>query len=414
MAARRGVRSLVVATMVVAGILLGTGASSASAEVDTVTGGQSALYVPLDNVRALGQENIFVVPIAPAYLSFVLPKPPAVNFPITGGTVDSDTFIGTVNHAGGMELQKQDPNTGAVQTALDVTNLRVVNGNSLIADTQGLLPAPTADLVNATHSEDASTGLLHYEADAQLNAVTATVLNAYFSTSVFQNGMILGHWVSDIQKQPVVPTGTYVRPKGATPLRVALVPAFEACTAPGSSHGAPLAFPSCDPPQQTSTRLTVGTPDANGQPANAGGFVRLATIAGNPSTSADEADVRLTATMTDVRRAGDLSDYTGELDARASIRLTDKVNGLTSSEAGTVSDFDLDFAVPCAATGDADEGAACSATTTADAVTPGMVPEGKRAIWQLGQLELLDGGADDMASTTADNTRFAVQGIFVP
>src|SRR5207253_8450882 len=54
----------------------------------------------------------------------------------------------------------------------------------------------------------------------------------------------------------------YARPKGATPLHVSLVPAFAACAPPGNrTHGAPLAYPSCAPPVQTSSFLTVGTPD---------------------------------------------------------------------------------------------------------------------------------------------------------
>ncbi len=39
--------------------------------------------------------------------------------------------------------------------------------------------------------------------------------------------------------------------------------------------------------------------------------------------------------------------------------------------------------------------------------------EGKRAIWELGQIEVSDGGSDGLASTE-DNTVFARQGVFVP
>jgi hypothetical protein len=46
--------------------------------------------------------------------------------------------------------------------------------------------------------------VIHYEADAQINAVNATILNTYFSTSVFQSGMILGHLVSDIQTKKIL------------------------------------------------------------------------------------------------------------------------------------------------------------------------------------------------------------------
>ena len=72
-------------------------------------------------------------------------------------------------------------------------------------------------------------------------------------------------------------SATHPRPKGATPLRVSIVPAFKQCTAPNRTHGAPLAFPSCNPPVQTSNFLTVGSPDANGAPANSVGFDPAAT-----------------------------------------------------------------------------------------------------------------------------------------
>ena len=45
---------------------------------------------------------------------------------------------------------------------------------------------------------------------------------------------------------------------------------------------------------------------------------------------------------------------------------------------------------------------------------PGLVKEGARAIWQLDQVRVLDGGADSDADTAADNSLFVVQGVFVP
>ena len=42
-------------------------------------------------------------------------------------------------------------------------------------------------------------------------------------------------------------TPGHARPKGATPLRVALVPAYSACASPNRTHGPPLAFPSVQP-----------------------------------------------------------------------------------------------------------------------------------------------------------------------
>jgi len=69
--------------------------------------------------------------------------------------------------------------------------------------------------------------------------------------------------------------------------------------------------------------------------------------------------------------------------------------------------------VPCAATASTAIGASCAISTTLDAISPGTVLDGKRAVWQLGQVEVLDGGSDGEATTTP-NGRFAVQGLFVP
>ena len=109
----------------------------------------------------------------------------------------------------------------------------------------------------------------------------------------------------------------YAQPKGASPLRVALVPAYEPCTSPNREHGPPLAFGSCSSPQQSSQNLTVGTPDANSRPAGSVGFLRLATMTGNPVTPGDQADVAVWLSITDVRESGTLADYTGEVTAYA-------------------------------------------------------------------------------------------------
>ncbi len=102
--------------------------------------------------------------------------------------------------------------------------------------------------------------------------------------------------------QPI-PVNAYPRPKGASPMRVSLVPAYQACTSPNRTHGPPLAFGSCSPPAQASGQLTVGSPDANGPPAKSVSHLRVNPLRGDPSTPADEADVRLRAQINDVRLA---------------------------------------------------------------------------------------------------------------
>ena len=204
MRVRRGVALLVAMALIMVASILGFGVQAAGAvSLDQVTGGQSALFVPLTNVQQLGQKGIFVTPISPAYLTFTLQEGPAIRFPINGGSVESSTMIGTVNHAGGMSIQKFNPD-GTKAAQLDVTDIKIVNGSQLVGNALGLVPAPTADLVNAKWSKDATTGVITYEADAQLNVVTATVLNTYFSTDAFSGGQVLGHLKSTIQTSSIL------------------------------------------------------------------------------------------------------------------------------------------------------------------------------------------------------------------
>jgi glucose/arabinose dehydrogenase len=208
------------------------------------------------------------------------------------------------------------------------------------------------------------------------------------------------------------PPRGYARPRGATPMRVPLVPAFNACSAPNANHGAPLAYASCAPPFQSSNQLTVGTPDANGKAVGSSGFVVFRAIVGNGATTADEADVSLRLTVTDVRKRSDLSDYAGELRLATAVRITDKDNGGLNPGA-TVADMPYTAALPCQPTAETTIGSTCSLATTADALAPGTIKEGRRAIWELGQVRVDDGGADGIAAT-APNTVFLRQGVFAP
>ena len=214
---------------------------------------------------------------------------------------------------------------------------------------------------------------------------------------------------------PVTATG-YARPKGASPVNIRLVPAFNQCsgsTPAGMTHGPPLAVPSCSPPVKSSAHLTIGTPDVNGKVANMTGLVTLKTINGNPSTPADEANVEFTIDIRDVRK-NDLTDYTGELRVNPVLRITDRYNGVTQTRPATTTDVAFPIDVPCTATGVGDIGSTCALVTTADALQPGAVLESRRTVWGIGTLQVYDGGADGDGATTGDNTLFLTQGAFLP
>jgi hypothetical protein len=123
--------------------------------------------------------------------------------------------------------------------------------------------------------------------------------------------------------------------------------------------------------------------------------------------------VRVTISITDVRRRSDNADYTGEVAAFTNVRLTDRGSGPSESEPATTSDFGQRLiSVSCGATPEA-AGATCAGFTTLNAIVPGSVVENRRAIWQLGDITVTDGGADGDVDT-APNGTFARQGIFVP
>src|SRR5689334_13763292 len=189
-----------------------------------------------------------------------------------------------------------------------------------------------------------------------------------------------------------VASGSHVRPKGATPLRASLVPSFKACGTPNRTHGAPLAFPSCNPPVQSSGFLTVGTPDNNGAASNSIGSILLKVKSTSPE------DVLISSSLTDVRclpataasvcsgaDAADGPDYSGELQGTATIRISDHYNGPNLNEAATVIDIPFPVNGQCANTTSTAIGGTCSVNTTANAVVPGSVKDTQRGVVEIGQ-----------------------------
>jgi hypothetical protein len=199
------------------------------------------------------------------------------------------------------------------------------------------------------------------------------------------------------------------------------VPAYNACTSPNREHGPPLVFGSCNPPVRSSSTLTVGSPDANEAAANSISSVVANVVAGNPSTEADEADVRLNVNITDVRNHPALTDYNGRVMASVNLRITDNQNSSEQPEPGTVQSFPFEFALPCVGTADTAKGSDCNFTSTADALIAGAVTEGKRSTWEMGQVIVKDAGPNGTGLAACpptcgdgDETTFLRQGVFVP
>jgi hypothetical protein len=220
-------------------------------------------------------------------------------------------------------------------------------------------------------------------------------------------------------------SASHPRPKGATPILVALVPAYAQCTSPNTTHGPPLSFGSCTPPVQSSSFLTVGTPSANGAAANSSGYVRLDVKPGSPGPP-DDTQLIINGGISDVRcksgtsacgnaNAADGPDYAGELQGNATIRISDHYNGPNLDQAATVRDIPFPINMICTNTADTSIGGSCTVNTEQPLCPAGCtgVKDGERTVVGMTELQVFDGGADGQVAT-AGNTLFAVQGVFLP
>jgi hypothetical protein len=104
------------------------------------------------------------------------------------------------------------------------------------------------------------------------------------------------------------------------------------------------------------------------------------------------------------------------------LRITDRLNGANETSPGTAEDYSFTWGVQCA-------NGACNSVTSADSTIPGIAKEQKRAVWQLGELRILDGGNDGDLGVAGspgigtcppacegndDETLFLTQGLFAP
>jgi hypothetical protein len=215
--------------------------------------------------------------------------------------------------------------------------------------------------------------------------------------------------------------------QGAKKSAQALVPAFKKCQAPNSRHGPPLGAQSCKPPVQNSPNLTIGRKSQS--------FVNIEVFCTNGQAlpcpaPGDQEDIRLTATSTDVRckvgtspcpraNASGGRDYAGEVEGDATIRITDAYNGSPNfTDHATLVDLPLPFRMTCTATADTTIGSACNLNTSVDTAIPDLIKEGKKAVVEIGQVHVNDGGSDGDVDTpgppTRPNSLFQVQGIYIP
>jgi hypothetical protein len=210
----------------------------------------------------------------------------------------------------------------------------------------------------------------------------------------------------------------HLRPQGATPFRVPLVPAYLKCATPNTISGVPLAVAACQPPSYSSNYLQIGTPDVNLAPAQSIGYFRVAAITGDASFQFNLKDVRCRpATVPSVctpTNSIDGEDYVGEVQATFMTTITSH-DYPPNYNAGTTVPVAFPVTIPCASTA-TNIGSTCAIVTTYNALIPGVIKPSSinhRAVWEYSQVQVNDGGSDGVVAT-APNTLFMVQGMFFP
>jgi Tol biopolymer transport system component len=212
--------------------------------------------------------------------------------------------------------------------------------------------------------------------------------------------------------QPI-PTTDHEHPQSASSLLVSLVPAFKQCGTGGNpsnaKHAPPLATASCNPPSPGSVLAAVGTSSQSS--------ARMTVVPGdsNPNNG-NQADAAITANLTDIQSTAG-GDYNpspsgADLTMVTRLRFTDKANGFGGLSA-TATEYDFKVPIDCSATPDPITGSICTANTTANALTPGLIQEQQQAVVQAFRVRIDDAGANGIRGDSDDRI-FMTQGVFTP
>jgi Tol biopolymer transport system component len=212
--------------------------------------------------------------------------------------------------------------------------------------------------------------------------------------------------------QPL-PTAVYEHPQSAPSLSASLVPTFRPCGTGANptdgQHSPPLGTQACLPPTPGSNVARVGSTSV--------GTASFTAVPGDTDpVNGDQADVTLTASLSDVKTTGG-ADYTPnasgpDLTEITRLRFTDKANNYGGASA-TATEYDFRMPLDCAATSDPSVGSTCSTSTSADSLLPGFVIEQRQTVVQAFRVRVDDAGANGTTGDSDDRI-FATQGIYIP
>ena len=146
-----------------------------------LNGETTTLVLDAGTAKVLTDNKVKVAPVDPA-----VPDGDGIGFPITGGTVDSESLAGTIDHSGGLRFS-------AGGTNLEVTDFVVdTEAGTLTATAGGAdIPLLTLDLSGLERSMDGQ-AIVASGITAALTADAAKALNDTFKVKLFEEGLAIG------------------------------------------------------------------------------------------------------------------------------------------------------------------------------------------------------------------------------
>ena len=167
----------------------GGGSGDSAAQEETMAESQqldlngevTTLVLDPNTAGVLTENKVEVAPVDPA-----APEGDGIGFPITGGTVESESLAGTIEHSGGLSFT-------AGGTNLEVTDFVVdTEAGTLTATAGGAeIPLLSLDLSGLGRTMEGG-AIVASGIKAALTAEAATALNDTFKVKLFEEGLPIG------------------------------------------------------------------------------------------------------------------------------------------------------------------------------------------------------------------------------
>lgn len=147
----------------------------------TLNGEKTVLTLNEGVVAVLEQNKVKVAPVEPAG-----PDDAGVQFPITGGSVNSETLAGTIEHRGGLIFT-------VGRDTLEVTDFVADTESGQLIATAGAaeLPILALDLTRVKKSTEGG-AIVASGITASLTGYGAAAMNAILDVKIFKEGLALG------------------------------------------------------------------------------------------------------------------------------------------------------------------------------------------------------------------------------